>query len=172
MKARAHIFFASAFLLCASGLSALNLWRHPEIADRNSVFADVAMAPFLFNGFELPIEVLPLELRLDYLPPLPLPVSVGLFLKTPRPNLKSFGSRVAYHFDLDDPKTDLYFVHVFDCGFIRNDLLTLYNDEPVQTRYYDFRAGVRYFFGTLLGLAVETDFKVGGIIVVLSAKIH
>jgi hypothetical protein len=170
MIPRFNILFALSFLLCAAALPALDLWRHPEIADKKSLFADVGLAPLVFDGLKFPI--LPLELRLDYLPPLPLPFSVGLFFKTPFPNLRSFGTRIAYHLDLDDPKTDLYFLYVFDCGFIRNDILKDYNDEPVDIHFFDFRVGVRYFFGPFIGLAVESDFKVGGVIVMLSVKIH
>jgi len=170
MISRTNILFVSAFLVCAAALPALNLWRHPEIAEKNSIFADAGLSPLVFDGLEFPI--LPLELRLDYLPPLPLPFSVGLFFKTPHPNLKSFGTRAAYHFDLNDSKTDLYLVYVFDAGFIRNDILQKYNDDPVQIHYYDFRAGVRYFFGRVVGIAIESDFKTGGIIILLSAKLH
>jgi len=167
---RVKFFFVFSFLICAADLSALNLWRHPEIAEKNSLFADAGLSLFVFNGLDFPI--LPLELRLDYLLPLPLPFSAGIFLKTPHPNLKSFGTRAAYHIDLGDDKTDLYFVHVFDYGFIRNDLLIEHNDEPVDIHRYDFRAGVRRFFGPRMGIAVESDFKVGGIIVLLSAKLY
>jgi hypothetical protein len=170
MTLRSNILMVFSFLVCAAGLPALNLWRHPEIADKNALFVDAGMAPLIFNGLEFPI--LPLELRLDYLPPLSLPISIGLFMKTPRPNLKSFGTRCGYHFDLDDSKTDLYFVYVFDYGFIRNDILEKYNDTAVQIHRYDFRVGVRRFFGPFIGLAVESDFKVGGIIILLTAKIH
>jgi len=170
MISRTHILFVSALLVCAASAPALDLWRHPEIAEKKALFADVGLAPLIFNGLEFPI--LPLEVRLDYMLPLPLPFSAGLFFKTPYPNLKSFGARAAFHFNLDDPKTDLYFVYVFDCGFIRNHLLEEYNDDPVQVHYYDFRIGVRYFFGPFVGIAVESDFKAGGIIVLLSAKIH
>jgi len=166
---RSPILFAFSLLVCAAALPALNLWRHPEIADKNALFAD-AGASILFKGLKLPI--LPVELRLDYLPPLPLPISIGVFFKTPYPNLRSFGTRAAYHFDLDDPKTDLYFVHVFDCGFIRNDILEEYNDDPVQIHRYDFRVGVRRFFGPFIGLVVESEFKARGIIILLSAKLH
>jgi len=169
MKLRSYILFVSFFLACAAGLSAQNFWRHPEIAEKNAVFADIAMAPLVFDGLQFP--VLPLEIRLDYMPPLPLPFSVGLFLKTPNPNLKSFGTRFAYHFDINDSKTDLFFVYVFDFGFIRNDLLIEYNDDPVQVHYYDFRIGVRYFFGRFIGVAIESDFKVGGVIFMISVKI-
>jgi hypothetical protein len=157
-------------MLCAFRLPALDLWRHPEIAGKNTIFTDLGVAPFIFDGLEFP--VLPMEVRIDYLPPLPLPFSAGLFLKTPNPNLKSFGTRLAYHLDINNSKTDLYFAYVFDYGFIRNDILKKYNDKPVPVHYYDFRVGVRYFFGRFVGLAVESDFKVGGVIFMLSAKIH
>jgi len=167
---RSNILFVFSFFICAAGLPALNLWRHPEIAEKNSLFADAGLAPLLFNGLKFPI--LPLELRLDYLLPLPLPFSVGIFLRTPHPNLNSFGTRAAFHIDIGDDKTDFYFVHVFDYGFIRNDILIKYNDDPVQIHYYDFRAGVRRFFGPRLGLSLESDFKVGGIILLLSTKLY
>jgi hypothetical protein len=169
MNFRSYILFISALLACAACLPDQNLWRHPEIAGKNAIFADIAMAPLIFDGFEFPI--LPLEIRLDYMPPLPLPFSVGLFLKTPNPNLKSFGARLAYHFDINDSKTDLFFVYVFDFGFIRNDLLIEYNDDPVHVHYYDFRIGVRYFFDRFIGVAVESDFKAGGVIFMISVKI-
>jgi len=167
---RTRILLVFFLMVCAAVAPALDLWRHPEIAEKNSVFADAGLAPLVFDGLEFP--VLPLELRVDYLPPLPLPFSVGLFFKTPHPNLKSFGTRAAYHIDLRNSKTDLYIAYVFDCGFIRNDILLEYNDEPVKIRHYDFRAGVRYFFGRFAGIAVESDFKAGGIILLLSAKIN
>jgi len=170
MMFRVNILFVVSFLVCAAGLSALNLWRHPEVAERNTIFVDVGLAPLIFDGLDFPI--FPLEMRLDYLPPLPLPFSIGGFFKTPNPNLRSFGGRLGYHLDLQDSKTDLYFAYIFDCGFIRNDLLEEYNDVPVEIHYYDFRIGVRRLFGPFLGLAIESDFKAGGLIIALCAKIH
>jgi len=163
-------------LLSAVSLPALdgiNLWRHSEIADKNSVFADVALAPFMLDNFDnFEFNALPVEVRIDWLPPLPLPFSAGIFFKTPYPNLKSFGIRFAYHFDLLDPLTDLYFAYVFDFGFIRNRILAEYNDSPVSVYWHDFRLGVRRFFGSRLGLAVETGFKFESIIFLLSIKIN
>jgi hypothetical protein len=170
MISRAGILSVHLLLIRAAGLPALDLWRHPEIAGKNALFADIGMAPLIFDGLEFP--VLPLELRFDYLPPLPLPFSVGVFFKTPDPNLKCFGVRAAYHFDLGDPKTDLFFAYVFDFGFIRNGLLEEYNDTAVPVHYYDFRIGVRRFFGPFIGIAVESDFKAGGVIFKKKKKIH
>jgi hypothetical protein len=170
MNFRTNIISTTLLLCAAATAPAFNIWNHPEIAEKNSLFADVALAPLVFYPqFDFP--VLPMELRLDYMPPISLPFSVGLFFKTPNPNFKSFGTRIAYHLDLDNPKIDLFFVYVFDFGFIRNNILVKYNDTPVTVHYYDFRAGVRYFFQSRIALAVETDFKVFGIILMLSIKI-
>jgi hypothetical protein len=170
-KLRFAALFVFPFLACAAGLPAQQFWRHSETAGKNSLFADIGLAPLAFSKDGLDFPFLPLDLRLEYLPPLPLPFSFGLFLKTPDPNLKSFGARLAYHFDLDVPKLDLYAAYVFDFGFIRNDVLIEYNDDPVDAHYYDFRVGVRYFFGRYIGIAVESDFKAGGVIFMVSAKI-
>jgi hypothetical protein len=170
MKFRYIILIVASFLLGTAHASA-DIWRHPEIASKNSLFTEVGIAPLMFTeGFDN-FSVFPLELRIDYLPPLPLPFSTGIFLKTPAPNLKSFGTRLAYHFDLRMPSTDLYFVYVFDFGFFRNDLLEEYNDTPAPMYLYDFRLGIRYFFDSIIGLSVESDFKVFGIIFLLSIKI-
>ena len=162
----------SSFLMAAPRLYSmdlLNVWRHSEIAEKNSVFCDIALAPFFFDGFQL--NFLPIELRIEYLPPMPLPFSVGLFFKTPNPNLKSFGVRAAYHFDVFDPCTDLYVAYSHDFGYLRNDLLKQYNDAPVDCFYYDFRVGLRRFFGWL-GLSLETGFHFESVILMLSIKIN
>jgi hypothetical protein len=167
---RINILIASLLLYAAASASAFNVWRHPEIAEKNSMFADVALAPLVFNP-EFDFPILPIEVRLDYMPPLKLPFSVGLFFKTPNPNLNSFGTRLGYHLDLDNPWLDLYFLYVFDFGFIRNNILRKYNDSTVPVHFYDFRAGIRYFFSSNIAVAAETDFKVFGIILMLSIKI-
>jgi hypothetical protein len=151
-------------------LPALDLWRHPESAEKNALFVDVGFSSLSFS--EGVLFGLPLEIRFDYLLPVPLPVSAGAFFKTPYPNLKSFGARVGYHLDIRDPKTDLYAVYVFDFGFIRNDLLKEYGDEEQPVHYYDFRIGVRRLFGSFFCAAVETDFKIFGLLLMLSIKIH
>lgn len=167
------LLFSSLFFFSlpeSYSLDLINLWRHPEIANKNAVFVDIGAAPLMFDNFEF--NVLPLEIRVDYLPPLPLPFFFGVFLKTPCPNLKSFGLRIGYHFDLYDPFTDFYFVYLFDFGFLRNDVLIEFNDAPVEANYYDFRFGIRRFFGSWFGVAVETGFKFESVVFLLSLKIN
>jgi len=163
----------SLFLFSAAGLYCLdtvNIWRHSEIAGKNSVFCDVGVAPILFD--DLQFNVMPIEIKLEYLPPIPFPLAVGVFMKTPNPNLKSYGFRLAYHFDTYDSLTDLYFVYNHDLGYLRNDLYIEYNDTPVEFYKYDFRIGVRRFFDAWFGLAIETGFHFESIILMLSLKIN
>jgi hypothetical protein len=148
-------------LVFLSPLGALDIWSHPEAAERNSLFLDVHAANVSFSdGFAMGLDVL--EFQLDYLPPLPLPFSFGAFLKTPTPNLKSFGARIGYHLDVLDQKTDLYFFYRFDFGFIRNNLLLKYNDTRQPVLFYDFRFGLRRVFNRYLALVLESNFKVSG----------
>ncbi len=161
-------------MFAAVNLSAFELveiFRHSEIAYKNSVFADVGLAPLEFKDASN-FEVLPLDIRIEYVPPLPLPFSFGFFFQTPNPNLKSFGARLAYHFDLLDALTDFYVVYSFDFGYLRNDILKKYNDTPIEPRYYDFRIGVRRFFFSNIGIAVETGYKFQSVIFLLTVKIN
>jgi len=173
MNKKLYILFFSALLFSIAELPAfevMNLWRHSEIAGKNSVFADIGLAPLVFDDFEFPI--VPIDIRVEYMPPIPLPFSIGVFLITPNPNLKHFGARIAYHFDLLDSLTDLYFLYSYDFGYFRNDILKEYNDTEVETYWYDFRIGVRRFFNQRLGVAVETGFKFQSIIFLLAIKIN
>ncbi|GBU28242.1 hypothetical protein R84B8_01800 [Treponema sp. R8-4-B8] len=146
------------------------IWRHPQIADKNSIFLDAALPPFLFDDFQF--NFLPIELRLEYFPPLPFPIAIGVFMKTPNPNLKSFGLRASWHFNVADRFTDFYVVYSYDLGWLRNDLLAEYNDSPAEEFYFDFRFGFRRFFGTLFGLSVESGFHFESLIITLSIKIN
>jgi len=148
----------------------LGLFRHSEIAEKNSLFIDVGIAPVPLKNIN--ISFLPAEIRADYFPPLPLPFSFGLFMKTPDPNFKTFGTRAAYHVDLFNSLTDLYVVHVFDFGFLRNNVLLEYNDTPVPVHLFDFRVGVRRFFSSRMGLNIETGFKFESVIFLLTIKIN
>jgi hypothetical protein len=160
--------FLFVFLLQTTFSFALDLWRYPETADKNTVFASILSPSVSLDGFALLAPVM----TLDYITPFGLPVSLGFFITTPKPNLKSFGLRAAYHIDINNEFTDLYFLYVFDLGWMRNDLLIEYNDTPAEVRYYDFRAGVRRRFGNFFCLTIETDFKLRGLIFGLAVKFN
>jgi hypothetical protein len=158
--------------LLAAGLRparAVDVWRYPAAADKNSLFVNVRFFSLMFTdepfSFYLP------EFSVDWLPPFFVPVSVGAFFKTPAPNLDSFGTRLAYHVNLGDTKTDLYFLYVFDLGFIRNETLAEYGGEERPVYYYDFRAGVRRLFGPFVCLTLETEFKARGFSLGITAKL-
>lgn len=173
MKIKIFLFLSLSALACPApsrALELVNVWRHSEAAGKNSLFADVGIMPLMLDSPEF--GIVPLSLRVDYLPPLPLPFSFGAFVQAPFPNLKSFGIRAGYHVDLFDPLTDLYLAYSFDFGFTRNDLLVEFNDAPVEPHYYDFRVGVRRFFGSWFGLSVETGFKFESVVISLSIKLN
>jgi hypothetical protein len=150
-------------------LSALDLWIFPEAAAKNTLFLDIRFASLSpGDGFTTAYP----EYSLDFLLPLPLPCSLGAFIKTPDPNLKSFGLRAAYHITINDPKTDLYALYVFELGFLRKDLLEQYNDTAPPRYYYDFRAGIRYAFGRFFCLSLESAAKFRGIHIGIAVKIH
>ena len=156
-------------LLPSSFLPALDLWQYPEAADKNALFLSGQLARLSFtDGF----SVWPPELTFDYLLPFGLPVSLGAFMAVPEPNLKHFGARAAYHFDIHSKNIDLFFMYVFDFGWLRNDLLIEYGDEPVEIVYYDFRAGVRRLFGKYIALSIETGHKLQNINFGISIKIN
>jgi len=168
------IIFLSSFILISANLYSfdfLDIFLHSEIASKNSIFADVGLAPFVFKDMEF--NVLPLDIRLEYMLPIPLPVSFGLFMKTPDPNFKSFGTRIGYHFNLSslDRFSDIYVVYSFDFGFLRKDILEKHDDTPVPIHWYDFRFGARHFFRSRYGVAVESDFKFKSLVFLVSIKV-
>ena len=164
-----RVFFTVLCFSAAAVLSAFDLWQHPEAAEQNSLFVG-ASAPVLLisDGFEF--QLVP-QFNLDYMLPTRLPFSLGAFLKTPSPNLNSFGLRAAYHINLDQERINLYFLYVFDFGFVRNDLLEQYGDERRPIRFFDFRAGVRWRLNRFLFIQVESDFQFRGFILGLSVKL-
>jgi hypothetical protein len=165
------LFLTLAPLFYSLPACALDLWRYPEPADKNALFLDASLAAVSFtDGFSYGTATL--EFRFDYIIPLFLPFSLGAYFRAPNPNLKSFGARVGYHFDIQDRQTDLYFLYVFDLGFLRNDLLLEYGDEEQEMRLYDFRAGARRLFGKYFCLSLETAFKLSGISIGVSLKLN
>ena len=167
------IIFLTSFIFISANLFSfdfLTVFQHSEIAGKNSIFADVGLAPFVFE--DMVFNVLPLDLRLEYMLPVPLPVSFGLFMKTPNPNFKSFGARIGYHFNLFDRFTDIFIIYSYDFGFLRKDILEEYNDTSVPIHWYDFRFGARHFFRSRYGAAVETGFKFQDIVFLVTIKIY
>ena len=162
-------FFCICLVAAAATLPAFDLWQHPESAERNSLFVTAAGPEIsISDGFEF--QLVP-QFTFDYMLPFRFPLSLGTFFKTPSPNLKSFGARIAYHINLDQQKTNLYVLYVFDFGFIRNDLLQRYGDERQPLRFFDFRIGLRRRINHFLFIQIESDFQFQGIVLGISAKL-
>ena len=163
------IFFLALCCSAAAAAHAFDLWQHPEVAERNSLFVAVAGAELaIVDGVAFNLAP---RFNFDYMLPVRFPFSLGAFVRVPEPNLNSFGARLGYHINLDSHRTNLYFMYVFDFGFIRNELLELYGDEPVPMRRFDFRAGVRHRIGHFLFVQIEADFQFRGIVAGLALRL-
>jgi hypothetical protein len=164
-------------ILCFSlfvpvSVSPVSLYTHPEIAEENSVFLNLRVVDVSLAG---DFEFLVLNTSVDYLLPVSLPFSLGFFLVPPSvsdPNFKHFGLRAAYHIDLEKERMDLYAFYSFDFGWLRNDDLVSVGDTPVETLFYDFRIGVRFFFNANTGLFVESGYKFKSVDLGLSVKLN
>jgi hypothetical protein len=159
---------AVLLFLQAAAVSAINLWRYSETAEKNTWFLGGAAAVSLTGG----IEALLPEFHIDYMLPVGLPFSLGAYFKTPAPNLKSFGLRAGYHIDLDNEYADLYAVYVFDFGFVRNTTLIRHGDEAQDIRWFDFRAGIRWRFGRFMCMYAETGWKLQSMYFGISVKLN
>ena len=169
MKLKQSVVLTALLLAFHFHAGAINFWRFPEAADRGALFVDVRFAQISFTeGFVMSLP----EIGVDFVLPFFLPFSLGAYFKTPQPNLTSFGARLAYHIDLEEPKTGLYFLYAFDFGFTRNDLLRAYGDEEQEIRWFDFRAGVRRVFGKYVCLSVETAYKLQGVCIGISIRLN
>jgi len=170
MKTIKVIFLTSLFFICTNlySFDFLNIFRHSEAAPKNSVFVDAGVC-LSFSGVDF--SPFPLDVRVEYMLPVPLPFSFGLWMKTPFPNLKSFGIRIGYHFNFLDNLTDFFLVYSYDFGWIRKDILEAYGDTSVPIHYYDFRFGVRRFFKSRYGIAIESGFKLQDISLLITIKV-
>jgi hypothetical protein len=171
---RGKIIFllACAFLSGAPDAGAFSVYSHPEIAEENSLFLNLRLAGVSFAGG---FDFLVLDVSADWLLPFPPPLSLGFFVTAPsfsEPNLKHFGPRLAWHIDADNEKIDLYFFYSLDLGWLRNEKLEEAGDSPVEKRFYDFRAGVRFFFRKNIGMFAESGYKFMSVNFGLSIKLN
>jgi len=113
-----------------------------------------------------------LDIRITYMLPAIAPLSFGVFAVTPDPNIRFFGVRAGYHFDLGNPGLDVYFLYSFNFGWILNDILIYLNDDPVPVNLFDFRVGFRYFFNGWLGINAELDFNFTRLLLSIAVKLN
>jgi len=170
MKKIKIALFAVMFVLSIGGLHALDFYSHPEIADKNSIFADLNIMRYdPPTGIEFPS----LSFKLDYVLPVFLPLSIGAYLVQPTPYFNNFGTRLAYHLDIDQSRSDLYVVWVMNFGFIQNRKYNIFSDyTPVPVKFDDVRLGFRFFFTHNLGMYTEIAYNLTFIDVGVSFKLN
>jgi hypothetical protein len=171
-RGKTLFLLAYVFLLRPPDAGAFSVYSHPETAEGNSLFANLRLADVSFQG---DFNFLALDASADWLLPLPLPLSLGFFVTAPSfsaPNLEHFGPRPAFHIDVGKENIDLYLFYSLDLGWLRNPELEEAGWEPVEKRWYDFRAGVRFFFRENIGMFAESGYKFMSVNFGLSLKLH
>jgi hypothetical protein len=168
------IFVVSVIFLslAATRARAFDLFSHPEIAAENSLFFNASIISYQIPPDVWNVTVPKFKLSADYVTPWIAPVFFGLYMEAPVPNLTSFGTRAGYHFNMDVDNLDIYFMWCFDFGFLRRKTLESYGVEVPEIRYFDFRGGMRYVFGKLFGLYIESDYKLNAILLGVTIKLN
>lgn len=162
----------AVLLTAAQTASAFDLLSHPEVAEENAIFFNTSIISYQVPPNEWNITVPKFKFSLDYVFPWLLPFFAGLYMESPDPNLTSFGVRGGYHFDMEIDNLDIYIMYCFDFGWTRGRQLRAYGVTVPEIRYFDFRAGLRYIFGKLFGLYIESDYKLDALILGLTIKLN
>jgi len=149
----------------AMNVSAIDMWRHPEMAEKNTFFAGLfaaslrisftALSDFGF-GIDYP------EVYLDYMLPVGLPFSFGLSANAFKPDVFGLGIRPAYHINLNDENSDLYVMYAVTLDFI--DYYGLVE--------YGLRVGYRRRFGSFFCVSIETGHKLQSINFGVAVKLN
>lgn len=146
----------------------LDLFIAPYTAGENSIFFNTSVTAFsVINEnkkveFDWSITIPQFKMSLDYVLPVYLPFYLGVYLDISEEN--KYGLRGGYHINLDADKTDLYLIYCFGFDFLQKE------DEDVYL--YDFRAGFRYMFGSLLGVYMESGFQMRELVLGLALKLN
>jgi hypothetical protein len=168
----ALILLVFIFLTPAWNIYSFDLISHPEAAEENAVFFNTSIVSYEPPPNTWNITAPKFKFSLDYVFPWPLPFFIGFYMEAPDPNLTSFGIRTGYHLNMEIDNLDMYFMYCFDFGFLRARRLKAYGVSAPEIRYFDFRAGLRYIFGKLFGLYIESDYKLDALIMGVSIKLN
>jgi hypothetical protein len=159
-------------LVTAVNIYSFDLMSHPETAGENAVFFNTSLVSYEPPPNEWNMTIPKFKFSFDYVFPWLLPFFAGFYMEAPQPNLTSFGIRAGYHFDMEIDNLDIYLMYCFDFGWTRWRQLRAEGVPVPEIRYFDFRAGLRYVFGKLFGLYIETDYKLDALIMGLTLKLN
>jgi len=155
--------FLFVFLLLSLFLEssfALDFWQYPEAANENSIFINAFAASLEFSspGIDgLDFSFLSPEFSLDYLLPIGLPFSFGLFILPLGEDFFGFGIRPGYHINLDVDLLDLY--AVYPVSFVIH--------EKALSFHYGLGAGLRvriknfFFFNMEISPSLTKGLRLG-----------
>jgi hypothetical protein len=152
-------------LFLPSAAFSFDIWRHPEMAEKETVFVGGFAASFSFaelDAFFDSFEFSP-EFFLDFMLPLPLPFSFGLSTDFFKPDSLSVGCRAGYHVNFDDPDLDAYVLYAVKFEFVQDTLAVLRWSPAI---------GARRRFGSFFCVNLEAGFMPAVFLVGLSIKLN
>ena len=157
-------FVIILFSLIAVNVSALDFWQHPEMAEKNSLFAGGFAAQFIVKNVKF--DFYHPEFYLDYMLPVGLPFSAGAFVNSLGPFIFSAGLRPAYHINFDNENLDVYVLYIANLIFTKEP-----GPEKILLEFGG-RIGFRWRFGPYFCACVETGFKLQTVYFGIAIKLH
>jgi hypothetical protein len=154
--------------ISAQNIQALDLFVAPYTAGENTIFFNTSIMTFSVINEEEGVEfnwniTIPrFKTSFDYVPPVSLPFFLGLYFDISKDS--KYGVRGGYHINIDVDEIDLYLIYCFGLDFLQKE------DEEIYL--YDFRAGFRYMFGSLLGVYLESGLQMKELVVGLTLKLN
>ena len=158
-------FYALYLAVSAATVSAIDIWRHPEMAEKGTFITGIFAASLKVSFTELSDFAFSIEypeIHLDYMLPVGLPFSFGLSAKALKPDVFGLGIRPAYHINLNDANSDLYVMYALTLDFISHYGLLEYGG----------RIGYRRRFGSFFCISIETGFKLQSINFGIAMKLN
>jgi hypothetical protein len=164
MNRRTFTILLLLFLLADA--QAFDLWQHPEMAERETIFVGGFAASFAYSytqlgafkfGFSTP------EIFFDLMLPLPLPFSFGLSAGLMEPGVLGGGARLGYHANFNDPNLDVYALYEIKLKFVE--------DVSAEIEWFP-SIGARRKFGSFFCLNLETGSMGKSLLIGLSIKLN
>jgi len=138
MKNNFLLLFIFLFLFAgASRGFSFDIWQNPEMAEKYSIFVGGFAASFAYSYTQLGAFRFGLsypQVFMDFMLPLPLPFSLGLYVDPLKKGVFGAGVRPGYHINFNDPNLDIYVLYVFSLEFVENFSAKLEWDPAIGVR--------------------------------------
>jgi len=167
MSKRAWLFLLLLLLLPRAAFP-FDIWQHPEMAEKDAVFAGAFAASLDFSDFSydrpdgIKFSLLNPEIFLDFMLPLALPFSLGVSVRPLSDGIFGIRARAGYHVNFGDPNLDAYALYNLYLEFVEDTSAYLEWSPAI---------GFRRRFG-IFCISAETGFMAKSLLIGLSLKLN